>query len=36
MNVILRSKVEGLGQRGDIVDVAQGHAICLISKLDGL
>ena len=26
MNVILRSKVEGLGQRGDIVDVAQGYA----------
>ena len=26
MNVILRSKVDGLGQRGDIVDVAQGYA----------
>ncbi|NND75215.1 MAG: 50S ribosomal protein L9 [Ilumatobacter sp.] len=26
MNVILRSKVDGLGQRGDIVDVADGYA----------
>ena len=26
MNVILRSKVEGLGQRGDIVEVAEGYA----------
>ena len=26
MNVILRSKVDGLGQRGDIVDVAEGYA----------
>jgi len=26
MNIILRSKVEGLGQRGDIVDVAEGYA----------
>ena len=26
MNIILRSKVDGLGQRGDIVDVAQGYA----------
>ena len=26
MNVILRNKVEGLGLRGDIVDVADGYA----------
>lgn len=26
MLVVLRNKVEGLGQRGDIVDVADGHA----------
>lgn len=26
MNVILRNKVEGLGQRGDIVEVAEGYA----------
>jgi large subunit ribosomal protein L9 len=26
MNVILRSKVDGLGQRGDIVEVAEGYA----------
>lgn len=26
MNVILRNKVDGLGQRGDIVDVAEGYA----------
>lgn len=26
MNVILRSKVDGLGQRGDIVSVAEGYA----------
>ncbi len=26
MNVILRSKVDGLGQRGDIVDVSDGYA----------
>ncbi len=26
MNVILRNKVDGLGQRGDIVDVADGYA----------
>ena len=26
MQVILRSNVQGLGQRGDIVDVADGHA----------
>ncbi len=26
MNVILRNKVDGLGQRGDIVEVAEGYA----------
>ena len=26
MNVILRNSVDGLGQRGDIVDVAEGYA----------
>ena len=26
MNIILRSKVDGLGQRGDIVEVAEGYA----------
>jgi large subunit ribosomal protein L9 len=26
MNIILRNKVEGLGQRGDIVEVAEGYA----------
>ena len=26
MQVILRSDVEGLGKRGDVVDVADGHA----------